>query len=586
MRISKLYMPAVTLAGALALAGCGGGSSTPANTGGGGGSLSIAAGGERTENGTVYRCTKTTGTCPFTRDADGDIVVAEDSGIETEPVKPPEPPEDTSDSNAKIANELRTANAALRTLSGDDDDDGSALKKATDYDDGATGEMSVIKAQGVSSAIQKSAQGVLDARQDLVDAVAEAKAKRMAAMDRVETLDDGATKNGLNELITEANAAIEAGEKLLNAKGRNSLQGFVAKYTGEGTTPAERANKLAETLNGFNLSDNAGTNPSRALTNLSNGAGRNALGDADEEHVFADGNTRTDSMMTFAEIFEGETKDIAVSNTVMAAISLKGFDGGDYEGGTLAARTDSDVPGTPIDDAEYLGIPGVAHCREECKVNGEGWYFVPDEKDDYFAPDGKGGYVPAQFVEWGMWMGGDADAPTIVRYIGQGRGSAELDIVEDTDYFLGDHDDLAEEATYTGAAAGLSSRETGTGDDKKTASGHFEASVSLTAKFGDAADASIEGRIRNFRDPSGDNGSHVNTDWRLDLKDTGDGGFDGIVSYEDGDFDRGTITGGWTAQAYGSGTGTAADAKRPDGIFGAFNADFSDGKASGVYHAD
>ena len=32
MRISRLYMPAVTLAGALALAGCGGGSSTPANT--------------------------------------------------------------------------------------------------------------------------------------------------------------------------------------------------------------------------------------------------------------------------------------------------------------------------------------------------------------------------------------------------------------------------------------------------------------------------------------------------------------------------------------------------------------------------
>jgi len=36
MRISKLLMPAVTLAGALALAGCGGGSDTPANPGNGG----------------------------------------------------------------------------------------------------------------------------------------------------------------------------------------------------------------------------------------------------------------------------------------------------------------------------------------------------------------------------------------------------------------------------------------------------------------------------------------------------------------------------------------------------------------------
>ena len=585
MRISKLYMPAVTLAGALALAGCGGGSSTPANTGGGGGSLSIAAGGERTENGTVYRCTKTTGTCPFTRDDDGDIVVAEDSGIETEPVKPPEPPEDTSDSNAEVANKLRAANAALRTLSGGADDDNSALKKANDHHEDAT---NVIKAQGVSSAIAASAQGVLDAREELVDAVAEAKAKRMAAMDRVETLDDGATKDGLEGLIEDADEAIKAGEDLLDARGRNSLQGLVAQYTGEGNTPAERANKVAEALNGLALDGNTPLN-ARAITDIANQGFGTASGlTMNADNVFADGNTRTDSMMTFAEIFEGETKDIAVTDTVMAAISLKGIDAADYGGGALTARAGNDVPGTPISDAVYLGIPGVAHCREECKVNGEGWYFVPDEKDDYFAPDGEGSYKQAAYVEWGMWVGSSPTDPTIVRYVGQGRGSDDLGIVSGTDYLLttpaaptAGHN-LSKEATYTGAAAGLSSRETGTGDDKETASGHFEASVSLTAKFGPTA--SIEGHIRNFRDPSGDNGSHVNTDWRLDLVDSDPSAFDGAIAYGEGDFDRDSIDGGWTAQAYGS--GTAAAPKRPDGIFGAFNADFSDGKASGVYHAD
>ena len=587
MRMSKLYMPAVTLAGALALAGCGGGSGTTGDTTTRGltGTLTVEPGTPRTIDDMVYTCTSSE------EDADCGVtlvngqVTGTGDDIDSDPVKETEIITiNTSDSNADVVNKLRAANDALVTLSGDADDDGSALKRANDHHEDAA---NVIKAQGVSSAIAASAQGVLDARKALVDAVETAKDERSAAMARVETLDDGATKDGLNALIKAADKAIKDGEALLKAKGRTSLQGLVAQYTGKDNTPAERASKLAETLNGLNLGDDD-TNANRALTNLSNEDGRNALGDADEEHVFADGNTRTDSMMTFAEIFEGETKDIAVSNTVMAAISLKGFDGGDYEGGTLAARTDSDVPGTPISDAVYLGIPGVAHCREECKVNGEGWYFVPDEKDDYFAPDGEGGYEQAKFVEWGMWMSGTTAAPTIVRYVGQGRGSDDLGTTAGTDYLLttpaaptAGHN-LSKEATYTGAAAGLSSRETGTGDDKETASGHFEASVSLTAKFGPTA--SIEGHIRNFRDPSGDNGSHVNTGWRLDLVDGDTDAFDGAVAYADGNYDRSSVAGGWTAQAYGSGT-TAAP-KRPDGIFGAFNADFDDGKASGVYHAD
>ena len=47
-----------------------------------------------------------------------------------------------------------------------------------------------------------------------------------------------------------------------------------------------------------------------------------------------------------------------------------------------------------------------------------------------------------------------------------------------------------------------------------------------------------------------------------------------------GDYDSASIGGSWTAQAYG-GSATA----RPDGIYGAFSADFSDGNAAGVYHA-
>ncbi|MCY4240162.1 MAG: hypothetical protein OXD36_00285 [Rhodobacter sp.] len=597
MRISKLLMPAVTLAGALALAGCGGGSSTPANTGGGGGSLSIAAGGERTENGTVYRCTKTTGTCPFTRDAKGDIVVAEDSGIEANPVKPPEPTPDTSDSNADVANKLRDANAALVTLSGDADDDDSALKRANDHHKDAA---NVIKAQGVSSAIAASAQGVLDARKALVDAVEDAKDERSAAKARVETLDDGATKKGLNDLIEAADKAIKAGEDLLKAKGRNSLQGLVAQYTGKDNTPAEKAETIAKALNddALEVEDAIQVATRRPLALTDGAVGTLAAfitaNDHDDKIVFATDSTRNKgSTQKFSEIFEGSTEQIAVSGEVVTGISLEGADlaaegtEADLIGSDLSAGTRA----TPANSRMYLGITGNVYCRaSSCagveagdKVS-EGWYFVPVSQDAYFAPDGKGGYEQASFVEWGMWLSGTtASAPNIERYVGVGRGSAALGTDSSADNFdvatpATTANKLAAIATYTGGAAGLSTRETGTGDDKKTASGHFTAKVSLTAKFQTSPE--LTGTINDFEPAEGQGDGHVNRNWSLKLE---EGTAFGAGTVGAGDYDSTSITGGWTAQAYGS--GTSEEPKRPDGIFGGFNADFSDGKASGVYHA-
>ena len=97
----------------------------------------------------------------------------------------------------------------------------------------------------------------------------------------------------------------------------------------------------------------------------------------------------------------------------------------------------------------------------------------------------------------------------------------------------------------------------------------FTANVNLTAKFGGAP--TVSGTIDNFQTESA--GANVDSRWEVELASftLGTGITDGGVA--DGGGDDGT----WTARAYG-----AANA-RPEGIFGGFQAHFSDGHATGAY---
>jgi len=519
------------LAGALALAGCGGGGGAPQQM-------------------------KT----PEQVCEDGGGTWSED----TTPMCTPEP------TAAARANALATATGALETLAGGASAEGSALKMAMDYHEAAG---DTAKAMGVSETIRASAQGVLDARKALQDAVTEAKAKKDDAMKALAGA-TGADKELLEREIADADAAIKAGEARLKARGLKSLQGFAAMYEGKGKTPAEKAQAEAEKLDGLASADNGPRDIMVDETTKKVGSGLKAA-----KNVFARGNTRPASAMKFADIFDGETKKIAVGGETHDAVSLKGVESGgnDKDFTTLLTATNDKTATHP---GMYLGIPGTAYCRADaCKGDGEGWYFAPvnldgDHKDNYFVPDGAK-YAQAKFVEWGMWLGGTNTAPIVMRQVGAGEGSADLGITPDTHYMLGAGD--IKEATYTGAAAGLSTRKAGTGDDAVTASGHFTAQVSLTAKFNDeAAKQTLGGRISGFEAVEGQGTGHVNPNWRLDLADKA---FTG--SFDDGTFDRKSVDGKWTAAPYGS-----DDKARPDGVFGAFNADFSDGKASGVYHAD
>ena len=97
-------------------------------------------------------------------------------------------------------------------------------------------------------------------------------------------------------------------------------------------------------------------------------------------------------------------------------------------------------------------------------------------------------------------------------------------------------------------------------------SGRFTANVELTAEFGTAP--MLGGTINGFQ------GSAVNSNW--------------TVSLEKGAFAAGTLADGATITTGRDGEWSAAsfgndNTARPGGIFGGFNAHFSDGHAAGAY---
>ena len=121
-------------------------------------------------------------------------------------------------------------------------------------------------------------------------------------------------------------------------------------------------------------------------------------------------------------------------------------------------------------------------------------------------------------------------------------------------------------ATYTGTAAGMSLHKEVDGDGVAVPgtlqSGAFTADVTLTAKFGTAP--TLGGYINGFE------GYAVDPGWKVTLV---QGAFTG-ATLEDGT----TTTpngqdGEWSAIGYGT------SGARPTGIFGGFNAHFSDGHA-------
>ncbi len=238
--------------------------------------------------------------------------------------------------------------------------------------------------------------------------------------------------------------------------------------------------------------------------------------------------------------------------------------------------------GTATADAAYKGIPGNLICvvaTGDCDADSGTIYFVPDSPYAIYKSDGDDGYErETNAAFYGYWLDESADI--------QNHVSSDSGTLDWTD---GDADATKTvTATYEGKAGGFSERTVGEGEDATQMSGEFTADVNLKATFSDTDDT-LQGTINGFAAKSGSGQGHVNPAWVIGLA-VHSAAFDanairtndapGTFSTEYRNGEEGATGGNWTATAYG------ADGKHPTGFVGAFNADFDDGSAAGVYNAD
>ena len=242
------------------------------------------------------------------------------------------------------------------------------------------------------------------------------------------------------------------------------------------------------------------------------------------------------------------------------------------------------VDGTQYPMASYKGILGTVFCAgSDCMVEyvadtdtlTGSWYFTPNEPKDWYvkSTDGEGVTTYMEetyYVRFGHWLiendvsgvkvtGVNTFATTGIENTGDvtnvntGEGAATL---TDTS------------ASYRGPAAGMSVEKTTNtdGDITEINSAAFTATVNLKATFGERP--TLGGTVTDFR------GDATDANWSVELQ---------VTPLES----DATVTGGrtvatgrdgvWTATPYG------VAGERPTGIFGGFNAHFTDGHAAGAY---
>ena len=509
-------------------------------------------------------------------------------------VDPEDMPPPPVTSSLDLVDDLEAATMALATKAGSATTDGSALKDATAANETAlanlgTAEMAGTaedaKVQGVSAFILAAGNEVLAAKMALETDLMATKAALEAAEERragLAATDPNARL--LDAAIKAAKEAIEVAEIRRDASGRGSLSALAKMYVGKGKTPAERA------------SDYAGRVKEVIMAAILTNSDTSSLPTEDAaDNVFAKGTTRTAGMRTFAEIFADELVDVRYADPVKGSlpkgIPVEGESpAADIVGITVSDEDDrrfrgnfKNIAGTFVYAGALSGaaddmIEGVATTEKF----GKDWYFVPEKDTDVWTVTrrlNEGAvvttYEKAKYLEWGMWIDGlkTGDDMKLNRYIGKGAGSDGF-TTSDLNFKRAADATQDKTASYTGTAAGLSARTTGTGNSEVHHSGHFTADVALTATFKAAADdAELKGTISNF-EATGQGTAHVGN-WSLTLaKKTswGEAFKDGMCA------DNGPKC-TWTAQAYGT------SGEEPTGIYGEFNGSFPDGEAAGVYHA-
>ena len=510
---------------------------------------------------------------------------------------------------ASLATDLHDKVAALRTLSGGVTADGSTLMMAKKYAD----MLGTLLSDGNSMTEMKNAAMVLKAKSDLMDAIDDIerpvtgyKAKLQKALDDLPDDADPELVMRLEEEIEEADKQIEEAEKVLNG---DDLKMYVEMVTGDDEddlkTAAYKGKQVAMAVGmalGPSVAAGGSTDANGAGLRVSHGTDLPAATIAKANKYSAFSNDP--KSMTWKQIVTAADKlvmkmRIATSDTDTDEVDAASF------ADMLASAITTDPPtsgdtiadGQEYEAANYMGIPGTVFCAgDDCKVEGTGdaakltgsWYFTPtsttaiymkptDDPDTADVDESATYAVDDAFVTYGHWLvvstadgtEGEVTVNTFARY-----GEAGT-----TPTNIGDWNETAagtpssQQATYSGKAAGRSVHKTldKNGGITEIQSGRFMADVMLTAKFGGTP--MLGGTIDNFMSP--DNIYAVDSSWTVKLMDAAVTA--GAVGADAGMTKASGQDGTWSAQSYGAATG------RPTGIFGGFNAHFTDGHVAGAY---
>ena len=455
--------------------------------------------------------------------------------------------------------------------------------------------LDTMSVNGNSMMAETNAQDVLDARTTAAQAVMDAKAALGSATEAkadAADLEDGALKTSL---IAALDAAIKVAEEQMEAatESRDSDELKAAAVAVEGADPEAEGYPTSPT----DIAERVAMDIGMALlpTTGDDGAGTRVVHSSDAAvpaaEVMNEVEMNDHTGMTWEEIVgSANVKDMRIADGVTG--NNKQVKAASFAGMTLATITDGTPPtlgGDVVDGMQFVGlyseIPGTVFCAGDCKVETVdetdtltgSWYFTPDSPKAWYlgtTEDGVTTYAAEDlYATYGHWVSVSDDAAALATVNTYSRTDGNVTGVDDVATVNTGEDATTltdTSATYRGDAVGMSVHKTFDTDAMQTsiASGAFTATAVLNATFG--PNATLGGKISGFE------GGAVDSDWSVELQVRA---FDG--SFVD-DTDNGrTVASGrdgeWTAQAYG------VDGERPTGIFGGFNAHFSDGHAAGAY---
>ena len=492
------------------------------------------------------------------------------------------------------ATDLNGSVNALTTLAAAETVDGSALMMAMKY----AGMIGTETSDGNSMAAMNNAAMVLKARSDLEAAIIAAEADKMEAEAAKAKTEDADVIEALDDAISKAEDEIEAAEDILNG---DDLTGYVEMVTGDDEddvkTAADRGEEVAMAvamaLGPTSSTDGTGTRVTFSTTSpptlpVDKRAAANPVAMANKL------DTDNHLGMTWEEIVGTDnvmSERVGASNTSRKVASVTGMTATDLNTVlTATGGTNSDgkyADGSTTATSNYKGIAGDVFCLgTDCEVNADGklvgsWYFSPTDEDAHHEKvGGATDYTVELYVNYGHWLvvddgsttAADAGQANIVTYAALSGASPGTGLWDAASPAATDAGLRASSAEYSGTAVGRSVHKTldGDGDITDIQSGRFMANVLLTATFAGAG-STLGGMIDGFQGV--DNAYAVDPDWEVTLNaiTTSDGSVTAGVTEATGQ------DGDWTSTAYGATTA------RPVGIFGSFNAHFTDGHAAGAY---